>query len=169
MIYFIQQGQDGPVKIGTISGNNAASVSHRLMALQGGNPTKLRIIGFCHGGEKEEIMLHKEMRRYRISGEWFALRGELIELIKRLSILSEEDRSKHEETISVDELANRLQDEFDIDIHYKKIIRVISTDKKMPSYRVFGKKRYKYDECRDHVLSNKSWVNAINGIKLKEV
>ena len=151
MIYFIQYGTDGPVKIGTVSGHNAVSVSHRLASLQGATPTKLRIIGFCQGGKKEEILLHKEMRPFRVSGEWFALRSELVEVIKKLSILSEKDRILHEETISTDELVKRLQDEFNWDVYYKNLSQFIATDKKIPSYKVFGKKRYKYEECRKYI------------------
>jgi len=155
MIYFIQYGTDGPVKIGTVCGCNAKSVSHRLASLQGATPTKLRILGFCPGGGKEEILLHKEMRPFRVSGEWFALRKELVDLIKKLSILSEQDRVLHEETISIGELVKLIQDDFNLDIYYKKLTQLIATDKKIPSYKVFGLRRYKYDECREYFACNR--------------
>ncbi len=151
MIYFIQHGKDGPIKIGTTSGNNPASIVYRLMSLQGGTPVKLRIIGFCKGGKKEEMLLHKGMRPFRISGEWFALRDELIDLIKNLSIAREKDRLLYDETISTDEMVKNFQDEFNCDTYYRELATLISNDKNTPFYRVFGKKRYKYKECKEYL------------------
>ena len=151
MIYFIQHGKDGPIKIGNTSSNNPTGLVDRLISLQVGNPVKLRIIGFCQGGKKEEILLHKQMRRFRISGEWFELKDELIDLIKNLSISNEKDRLLWDETISVDELVIKFQNEVNCNIYYKKLANLISGDKKIPSYSVFGRKRYKYENCKEYL------------------
>jgi hypothetical protein len=153
MIYFIQYGKDGPVKIGMVGGKNIFSVSSRLATLQGNTPTKLRLIGFCQGERKEEILLHKAMRKFRVSGEWFELRRELIDTISELSDLSEQDFMLQEETISADKLVKQFQDEFDCDIYYKELNSLVTSGRKLPFYEVFGKKRYKYEECRDCMLS----------------
>lgn len=150
MIYFIQHGDDGPVKIGMVNGRNVNSVGDRLASLQGSNPQKLRLLGYCQGGKREEILLHNKMRPFRVSGEWFELRSELVEVIKKLSAITEQENILYEETVSIDELVRRLQDEFNWDVYYKDLSKFVVTNKKIPSHKVFGKKRYKYEECRKY-------------------
>ena len=67
MIYFIQQGIDGPIKIGTTD-----NVNKRLLSLQTGSPHKLRLIGTMDGDEEKEKQLHNFFSAYRLSGEWFS-------------------------------------------------------------------------------------------------
>ena len=163
MVYFIQYGNDGPIKIGMVCGNNKKSVGYRLASLQGGTPIRLKIIGYCQGEEKEEEMLHKNMRKYRVSGEWYALKKEEIELIKNLTPTIDEDRKLFEETISADELVREIQDEFDLNIYYKRLSRFLTTNKKIPFYKIFGRKRYKYIECKEYLIKHK----LINEIRRK--
>lgn len=65
-VYFIQQGNDGPIKIGY-----AADVEKRLATLQVGNPTPLNLLGVHKGTMKTEKELHKRFAEHRLSGEWF--------------------------------------------------------------------------------------------------
>lgn len=67
MIYFIQQGCDGPIKIG-YSNNN---VYERLISLQIGNPNELKLIEEIPGTRRVEKKLHKRFSNERIRGEWF--------------------------------------------------------------------------------------------------
>ena len=151
MIYFIQHGNDGPVKIGSAIGEGAKCVIKRLDTLQTGNPMKLRIIGFCQGGEKEEILLHKQFRKHRISGEWFDLKDELINLIMNLSNLNEKEQVLYKETISIDELVKKVQDDFNCNIYYRELSGLITRDKYVAFYEVLGKRRYKYEECKGYL------------------
>jgi hypothetical protein len=151
MIYFIQNAKDGYVKIGLAAGDTPACVSARLHSLQISNPYELKIIGFCRGGKKEEEALHRAMKKFRVSGEWFALTRELIEVIKTLSVAGESDRKVSDETISVDRLAILLQKEYKCDLYYKTLISKIVGDTHIPSYKVFGQKRYKYEECMKYI------------------
>lgn len=67
-VYFIQVGDDGPVKIG----RTALSVKARLSAIQTGCPYELKLIGVVDdatGGLEQE--LHRKFRRWRMRGEWF--------------------------------------------------------------------------------------------------
>lgn len=69
-IYFIRQGEDGPVKIG-----RATSPLHRLAQLQVGSPITLHLLGAVHVGASEaprvERSAHETFAEWRISGEWF--------------------------------------------------------------------------------------------------
>ena len=67
MIYFIQAGRLGPIKIGHT--NNG--VEERLKELQTGSPDKLILIGIIEGDVKKEQELHKRFKNYRVRGEWF--------------------------------------------------------------------------------------------------
>lgn len=64
MTYFIQQGDDGPVKIGIA--NNPAQ---RLERLQCGNPEPLYGRVLIPGNHERE--LHKRYAEKKIRGEWF--------------------------------------------------------------------------------------------------
>lgn len=66
MIYFIQVGGDGPIKIGV-----AVDPVQRLQALQVGHPEQLRIIATIPGGLSREAEIHRKLSAYRKAGEWF--------------------------------------------------------------------------------------------------
>lgn len=65
-VYFIQQGDDGPVKIGT-----AADPLERLRQLQPGNPVPLTIRYVVPGDHPVERALHRHFADFRLTGEWF--------------------------------------------------------------------------------------------------
>ncbi len=70
MIYVIQQGQAGPIKIGYTQ--DTERLHGRLKSLQSGNPTTLHIRAtFDGGGPVSERKLHKALGGYRMRGEWF--------------------------------------------------------------------------------------------------
>jgi len=66
IIYFIQQGNGGSIKIG-ISSN----IEKRLASLQTGSPYKLKVLLTIKGSEKLEKEIHSKFAEYRLSGEWF--------------------------------------------------------------------------------------------------
>ena len=67
LIYFIQQGEKGPVKIGHTSSN----LMERVRALQLGNPLELKLIGSIDGTPGIERALHKKFSEFNMRGEWF--------------------------------------------------------------------------------------------------
>lgn len=69
-VYFIQQGQRGPIKIGF-----AANPVLRLGELQVSNPNDLRIVGVLPGQRSDERAYHKQFAHLRIRGEWFLHRN----------------------------------------------------------------------------------------------
>lgn len=73
-LYFIQDGDDGPVKIGL-----STQPAKRLSYLQVGNPRTLRLIACWPDSDPdEERELHDFLRGERISGEWFHPRAALM-------------------------------------------------------------------------------------------
>jgi hypothetical protein len=80
VVYFIQSGDAGPIKIGFC--NKFSGVRSRIRGIQTGCPWPLfvrRIMRATHGmySEKE---LHRHFEAYRLSGEWFEAVPELAEL-----------------------------------------------------------------------------------------
>jgi len=65
-IYFIQQGGDGPVKIGFTK-----DVENRMKNLQTANPKPLDLLVFYPGNEEMEKELHYRFDSIRVFGEWF--------------------------------------------------------------------------------------------------
>lgn len=63
-VYFVREGRDGSVKIGT-----AEDVFERLASLQCGNHRRLRLMRVVIGGLREERWFHRQFKRVR--GEWF--------------------------------------------------------------------------------------------------
>ena len=77
MVYFIQEGNSGPIKIGQTFG----SPLDRLTQLQTGNPRELHLLGVMHGhcGDEEEI--HRQFAGVHLRGEWFQPTQELLAFI----------------------------------------------------------------------------------------
>ena len=67
MIYFIQAGTDGPIKIGQTEND----VYSRMKQLQTGCPEELHLLWTYHGSGFTEQELHTGFCEYNIRGEWF--------------------------------------------------------------------------------------------------
>lgn len=67
LVYFIQSGDDGPIKIGA-----SMDPQSRLAALQTSNPQRLRLLGTIPGGHPKEKAIHLKLKAHRIQGEWFS-------------------------------------------------------------------------------------------------
>jgi len=77
MIYFIQAGKNGPIKIGHT--NN--KVSNRMASMQVGCPYELRLLWTLNGDIKDEFNLHEMFKHERIRGEWFHPSKDLVDYI----------------------------------------------------------------------------------------
>lgn len=75
-IYFIQQGDAGPIKIGW-----SKNVRSRLAGLQTANPYPLRLLLVLDGEERDERRLHDWFGTERLNGEWFKSDGEVAAFI----------------------------------------------------------------------------------------
>lgn len=67
-VYFVQDGTDGPIKIGL-----ADNPEQRLSSLQVGNPRPLTLLATFQTWEprKDEAQIHARFAEHRIRGEWF--------------------------------------------------------------------------------------------------
>jgi len=81
-LYFIQEGHNGPVKIG-----KADNVERRMIELQIGNPERLHLLAtFPMEDGLSEEEAHGLLRDYRIRGEWYKpeIARDTIRLLSRL-------------------------------------------------------------------------------------
>jgi hypothetical protein len=67
MIYFLQSGENGPIKIGHTEGH----VVWRMRQLQHSSPYELSILGIHAGDHSEEQRLHRKFSADRFRNEWF--------------------------------------------------------------------------------------------------
>jgi hypothetical protein len=71
MIYFIQAGEDGPIKVGYVDGESLDHVELRRALLQVGNHQILHTRAVIPGSYSEERALHRRFASGHIRGEWF--------------------------------------------------------------------------------------------------
>jgi hypothetical protein len=74
VIYFIQAGDDGPIKIGS-----SENIPRRIAGLQVGNPAELHVLGVF----PEEYELHTHFADIHIRGEWLKPEPQLLDFIKQ--------------------------------------------------------------------------------------
>ncbi len=65
-VYFIQAGENGPIKIGV-----SLDPPARLRSMQIGCPCELRLLGSIVGAWVAETVLHEAFNLERLRGEWF--------------------------------------------------------------------------------------------------
>ena len=81
MIYFIQAGKDGPIKIGYSHSDNG--VKSRLSALQTSNHSNLFLLKITKGNLDYEKRLHLMFDDSRLRGEWFSPTVDLLNFIEK--------------------------------------------------------------------------------------
>ncbi len=81
MIYFVQVGARGSIKIGFTANPKAA---RRISSLQTANPSRLRLLFCLYGCKKQEAALHERFDYARVRGEWFHPVPELLDHIDRM-------------------------------------------------------------------------------------
>lgn len=78
MIYFVQAGDGGPIKIG-----RAQNVRQRIKDLQCAHFSNLRLLLTLSEKMAPEWALHRKFAEYRQAGEWFAPGPELLAYIAK--------------------------------------------------------------------------------------
>lgn len=76
MIYVMQAGERGPVKIGYVK--LYTGLEPRRQALQIGCPHELTLLASCPGEAGFEGFLHERFAEYRTRGEWFIIPTEVV-------------------------------------------------------------------------------------------
>ncbi|MFL6210227.1 MAG: GIY-YIG nuclease family protein [Pyrinomonadaceae bacterium] len=79
MIYFVQSGINGPIKIGY-----AIEPWKRIKQLQTGNHEMLAFLKAIPGDKKRETEIHKLLSPHKKQGEWYHPTNEVLEFIKTL-------------------------------------------------------------------------------------
>lgn len=78
-VYFIQMGEDGPIKIGY-----ARDPKRRMYELRTASPYPLHLIGTITPATRaDEIALHRRFGRDRLEGEWFSPSPALMEIAQQ--------------------------------------------------------------------------------------
>jgi T5orf172 domain len=107
LVYLIQAGDRGPVKIG--STRDANSLRSRLATLQTGSPERLFIRAVGSGGSTREGELHKRFRHLRLYGEWFRVDEELLTWAAYGISPEEQDRTVDEHTDVIEMFREHLE------------------------------------------------------------
>jgi len=82
-VYFLQSGQDGPIKIGYTT-----DIQKRIKALQTAHPFPLKLLLVINGNVDDESKLHKKFNSLRLCGEWFSPDEKLLQYIEKLKAKS---------------------------------------------------------------------------------
>lgn len=77
VIYFVQAGPGGSIKIGTTS-----DLDRRLRELQTGNPVSLILLGTIPGSREEEHVVQSMFKHLQMEGEWFRPGEDLLAFIR---------------------------------------------------------------------------------------
>lgn len=88
-IYFVQAGDDGPVKIGITT-----DIRRRLTALRTGSPAPLRLLGHLPANSSFEKGLHRRLAAARLHGEWFKPTREVLAWARIAEIIDGRRRSE---------------------------------------------------------------------------
>lgn len=81
-VYFVQQGANGPIKIGV-----SRDVQARLTQLQTSSAHPLQLLVSVAGGSALEADLHKQFEADRLHGEWFEPSAQLLDFIKTVTAI----------------------------------------------------------------------------------
>lgn len=80
VVYFAQQGDHGPIKIGF-----STDIENRLKGLQTSSAVPIRMVTCVSGTRDDEADLHVRFAGLRLSGEWFSPAPELLRFISEVS------------------------------------------------------------------------------------
>ena len=78
-IYFIQQGDDGPIKVGY-----STNPEKRLKTLSTASPHSLHLLKVVEGDETLEKRIHTRFAEIRLGGEWLQATQDLLDFIESL-------------------------------------------------------------------------------------
>lgn len=80
VVYFVQQGNDGPIKIGA-----SRNFDKRLRTLRTHSAVELNVLGVFPGGFGLERDLHHELMGDQLEGEWFSPTTQVLGAAMRLT------------------------------------------------------------------------------------
>ena len=157
MIYFIQEPKSKMIKIGVANGQHHNSIGKRFSQLQGCNPEKLKLIGYCQGEVQQEQHIHLTLQHYRYKREWFYPSDKVLELIKKLSVMTKKEEMFFNDMMTADEMTIQLSSDCNYYHDYSSIFRFVNNIK-FPHKCIFGQKRYEngaYVKAKKYILKQK--------------
>ena len=81
MVYFVQRGENGPIKVGFVAANR--SMERRLIELQVGSAEPLYLLAALpRAGRQTEKKIHAALASDRMQGEWFENSSTIRKLIR---------------------------------------------------------------------------------------
>jgi DNA-binding NtrC family response regulator len=116
MIYFVQSGKSGPVKIGFTAKDD---VKVRISTLQTASIEPLNLLGVMDGDEEKEKALHQFFHSYRIRGEWFEPHPKLLMYIIGL-ILEKSESELYARFVQLGDTTHGLNG-FSIDMYLQQM------------------------------------------------
>ena len=81
MVYFIQAGDNGPIKIGTSS-----VPEMHIDRLQQGNHEELRLIAEIPGERSLEKKVRADLKAFELGRKWFHATDEVLNYIKKIQL-----------------------------------------------------------------------------------
>lgn len=105
-VYFIQCGDDGPIKIG-----KSRDPKGRLAAMMPNNPFELRLLRTMKGGHSLERLLHWRFAPIRLRGEWFAPTSELLHFIAHGRLVPQNKRRNFYQVTELPDMIAVLESE----------------------------------------------------------
>ena len=133
MIYFIQAGAKGPIKIGYTSNN----IEQRMNDLQCASHKQLYLLGIMDGEMVDEKVLHEQFNEYKIRGEWFSpamkIRAYIFKNTSNSELLDEEELEYNiEHGFDLDMLLSNIEEK------YIRKAMTISGNKKQDAAKTLG-------------------------------
>jgi len=98
-IYAIKAG--GTVKIGW-----AGDPERRLNDLSLASPLPLRLLGFVEGTKATEKILHRRFKEHHLRGEWFSIKGQVVDFIESLPPLG--PKTEHSDKTKIKIVKHRI-------------------------------------------------------------
>jgi len=81
-VYFVQAGEDGPIKIGWTQ-----DIDRRIPELQTANARKLRLLGMVPGTLDTEAAFHARFSHLRLEAEWFRSSAEIFDFLQETAVV----------------------------------------------------------------------------------
>jgi len=141
MIYFIQAGESGPIKIGYTKG----SIEKRIAQMQTGCHEELKCRYKMDGDRETEKNIHKYIEPFRVRGEWFGTPDIIIQTLKmdwntKEVIMINTGIGIYISEQDSDNLSIYLSNDINIDINIsEKTIHIDNRDESESIYKVSAK------------------------------
>ncbi len=111
MIYYVQAGKKGFIKIGYAK----IDVLKRIGQIQNGCPEKLKLLAVEYGSLKTERRLHEQFKEDKKRGEWFNLSKKLLYYINNIKSIDFKIEKDQRDSVckekGIDDLLNEIEKE----------------------------------------------------------